>query len=71
LATQAAKQLTQALLNPQPTIPFFQVGDKQMLALQRLAAIFEGALTTLKKCTTSPPLEINDSDLPTRVQIAL
>jgi hypothetical protein len=33
LATQAAKQLTHALLNLQPTGPFCQVGDEQMLAL--------------------------------------
>jgi hypothetical protein len=40
LETQAAKQLTHALLNPQPAGPFYQVGNKQMLAIQRLSAIF-------------------------------
>jgi hypothetical protein len=62
LLTQAATQLTHALLNPKPAGPFCQVGDEQMLALQRLAAIFEGALPARKKDTTSPLCEINDSD---------
>jgi hypothetical protein len=57
LANQASKQLTRALLNPQPAGPFYQVGDKQMLALQQLAAIFEGALPTYKKDTTPPPIQ--------------
>jgi hypothetical protein len=54
LAIQAAKQLTHALLDPKPDGPFCQVGDKQMLALQRLEAIFEGALPVRKKDVTSP-----------------
>jgi hypothetical protein len=40
LATQAAADLTHALLNPQPAGPFCQVGDKQAIALRRLANIF-------------------------------
>jgi hypothetical protein len=71
LATQAAKQLMHALLNPQPAGPFCQVGDEEMLALARLAAIFEGALPTRKTDATSPLLEINDNDPPLRVQIAV
>jgi hypothetical protein len=67
LATQAAKQLNHALLNPQPAGPFCQVGDKKMLPLQRLAEIFEGALPARKKYTTSPRFEINDKDAPPRV----
>jgi hypothetical protein len=55
LATQAAKQLTHALLHPQPPGPFLQVGDEQMLALERLSAIFEGGL---------PLHKINDYDAP-------
>jgi hypothetical protein len=47
------------------------VGDEQMLALQRLSAIFEGALLARKKNTTSPLFEINDNDAPPRVQIAV
>jgi hypothetical protein len=43
LATQASKELTHALLYPQPAGPFCQVGDEQTQALKRLAAIFEGA----------------------------
>jgi hypothetical protein len=42
-----------------------------MLAIQRLAAIFEGALTTYKKDMTSPPFKINDIDEPPRLQIAV
>jgi hypothetical protein len=69
LATQAAKQLTQALLKPQPAGPFCQVGNEQILALQWLAAIFEGALPTYRKDKTSPRFESNDIDAPPRVQI--
>jgi hypothetical protein len=71
LATQAAKQLTHALLNPQPAGLFCQVGNGQMLALQRLKAIFEGALPARKKDMMSPLIEINDIDAPPRVQIAV
>jgi hypothetical protein len=71
LVTQAAKQLTRALLNPQPAGPFFQVSDEQMLALKRLAEIFEGALPAHKKDATSSLFEINDNDAPPRVQIAV
>jgi hypothetical protein len=53
LATQAVKQLTHASLIPKPAGPFCQVGDEQMLALQQLAAIFEGALPARKKDTLS------------------
>jgi hypothetical protein len=35
LATQAAADLTHALLNPQPAGPFCQVGDEQAVALRR------------------------------------
>jgi hypothetical protein len=40
LATEADKQLTYALTNPQPAGPFAQVGDEQLIALKKLAAIF-------------------------------
>jgi hypothetical protein len=42
-----------------------------MLALQRLTAIFEGALTARKKDTTSPLFKINDIDASQRVKIAV
>jgi hypothetical protein len=71
LATQAARQLMHALLNMKPVGPFCQVGDEQMVALQRLAAIFEGAVPARKKETTSPLCEISDSDAPPGVQIAV
>jgi hypothetical protein len=67
LETQAAKQLTHAFLNMQPAGPFFQVVDEQILALKRLAAIFEGALPTRKNDATSSLLELNDKDAPPRV----
>jgi hypothetical protein len=37
LATQAAAELTHALLHPQPAGPFCKVGDEQTIALKRLA----------------------------------
>jgi hypothetical protein len=37
-------KLAHALFYPKPAGPFSQVGDDQMLALDQLAAIFEGAL---------------------------
>jgi hypothetical protein len=43
LATQAAADLTYALLHPQPVGPFSQVGNYQTIALKRLASIFETA----------------------------
>jgi hypothetical protein len=43
LATQAAADLTRALLRPQPAGPFCQVGNEQTIALKQLASIFEGA----------------------------
>jgi hypothetical protein len=40
LETQAAADLTHALLHPQPAGPFYKVGGKQTIALKRLADIF-------------------------------
>jgi hypothetical protein len=48
LATKSATELTHALLHPQPEGPFCKVGDEQMLALQCLADIFEGATRSHK-----------------------
>jgi hypothetical protein len=56
LATKAAADLTSALLHPQSAGPFCQVGDAQTLALERLAAIFEGA-TRRKTKINVPPTE--------------
>jgi hypothetical protein len=63
LATEAAKQLTYALVNPQPAGPFAQVGDDQLIALNNLAVIFEGASPTHKQLTATPLLNnmINSS----------
>jgi hypothetical protein len=54
LDTQAAKELTHALLHPQPAGPFCQVGDEQTLALKCLAAIFEGAMRACKSKVLTP-----------------
>jgi hypothetical protein len=71
LATQAAKQLIHALLNPQRAAPFCQVEDDQMLALGLVAAIFEGALPPHKTIMASPQGEIPDSDIPPRVKMSV
>jgi hypothetical protein len=54
LATEEAKQLEYAMVNPQPVGPFAQVGDDQLIALKKLAAIFEGALPKHRQETTTP-----------------
>jgi hypothetical protein len=67
LATQAAADLTHALLHPQPAGPFCQVGDKQTIALKRLASIFVSA----KPRNTNNPLAPQDgieNNAPQRVQ---
>jgi hypothetical protein len=56
LATQAAVDLTHALLHPQPAGPFCQVGDEQTIALKRLANIFVSA----KPRKTNKPLTLQD-----------
>jgi hypothetical protein len=54
LATQAAKELTLALLNPHTAGFFCQLGDEQTLALKRLAAIFEDATRSHKSKVLIP-----------------
>jgi hypothetical protein len=54
LATQAAVELTHALLHPQPAGPFCKVGDEQTIALKRLADIFEGATRQKSKIVIPP-----------------
>jgi hypothetical protein len=67
LATQAAAELTHALLHPQPSGPFCKVGDEQTLALKRLADIFDGA-TRQKSKGVIPPTDRVKSAAPPRVQ---
>jgi hypothetical protein len=55
LATKAAAELTSALLHPQPAGPFFQVGDAQTLALERLAAISKAPHDVKQKLMCPPP----------------
>jgi hypothetical protein len=70
LATQAAVDLTHALLHPQPAGPFCKVGDAQTIALKRLADIFEDA-TRRKTKIVVPPTEKEDDNAPPRVQTAV
>jgi hypothetical protein len=57
LATQAAADLTHALLHPQLAGPFCKVGDEQTIALKRLASIFEGAKQLKAKTILTPQAE--------------
>jgi hypothetical protein len=66
-ATKAATELTRALLYPQLAGLFCQVGEAQTLALERLAAILEGA-TRRKTKINVPPTKKNDNNAPPRVQ---
>jgi hypothetical protein len=56
LATQAAADLTHALLHPQPAGPFCQVRDGQAIALKRLASTFASS----KPRNTNNPLAAQD-----------
>jgi hypothetical protein len=70
LATQAASDLTHALLHPQPAGPFCQVGNEQTIALKRLASIFETAKQRKTKNTLTPKDGIENT-APQRVQITV
>jgi hypothetical protein len=67
LATQAAADLTHALLHPQPAGPFCKVGDEQTIALKRLANIFECAKQRKSKIIVTPT-DGMESTAPQRVQ---
>jgi hypothetical protein len=67
LATKSTAELTHALLHPQTAGPFCKVGDEKMLALKRLADIFEGA-TRHKSRVVIPPAETVINVAPPRVQ---
>jgi hypothetical protein len=67
LATQAAADVTHALLHPQPAGPFCQVGNDQTIALKRLASISETAKQRKSKNTLTPQDGI-ENDAPQRVQ---
>jgi hypothetical protein len=75
LATQAASDLTHALLHPQPAGPFCQVGNEQTIALKQLASIFEGAkrrkskniLTPTDKIENTAPQRVHNTVSPPRV----
>jgi hypothetical protein len=67
LATQAAADLTHALLNPKPAGPFCQVGNEQAIALRKLANIFVSAKPKNANNKLSPQDEI-ENNAPQRVQ---
>jgi hypothetical protein len=67
LATQAAADLTHALLHPQPAGPFCQVGDEKTIALKRLASIFVSAKPRNTNNLLAPQDGI-DNNAPQRVQ---
>jgi hypothetical protein len=67
LATQAATELTHALLNPQPSGPFCQVGDEQAVALRKLATIFEASKPKKVNKQLTPQNE-EENSAPQRVQ---
>jgi hypothetical protein len=70
LATQAASDLTHALLHPQPASPFCQVGDEQTIALKQLASIFVSAKP--RNTTTSlSPQDESENNAPQRVQTSV
>jgi hypothetical protein len=64
LATQAAADLTHALLHPQPAGPSGKVGDEQTIALKRLANIFEGAKRRKSKVVVTPADEVENAAPP-------
>jgi hypothetical protein len=70
LATQAAAELTHALLHPQPAGPLFKVGDEQSIALKGLADIFEGATQQKSKVVITPTDRVENA-APPRVQNAV
>jgi hypothetical protein len=67
LATQAAAELTHALLHPKPAGPFCKVSDEQTIALKRLADIFEGS-TRQKSKVATPPTDGVENAAPPMVQ---
>jgi hypothetical protein len=66
-ATQAAADLSYALLHQQPAGPFCKVGHEQTIALKRLADIFEGAKQRKSKIGI-PPTDGVENAAPQRVQ---
>jgi hypothetical protein len=67
MATQAAADLTHALLHPQLAGPFCQVGNEQTITLKRLASIFVSAKQRKTKNPLAPQDDI-ENNTPQRVQ---
>jgi hypothetical protein len=70
LATQAAADLTHALLDPRPAGPLCQVGDEQAIALRKLANIFVSAKPKHANDKLSPQDEL-ENIAPQRVQTTI
>jgi hypothetical protein len=70
LATQAAADLTHAVLHLKPAGPFCQVGDEQAIALRKLANIFVSAKPKHGNDKLAPQDEIENS-APQRVQTTI
>jgi hypothetical protein len=64
LATQAAADLTRALLHPQSAGLFCKVADEHTIALKRLANIFEGTTQRKSKMALSPSGEMENAAPP-------
>jgi hypothetical protein len=67
LATQAAADLTHALLYPQLACPYCQVGNEETIALKRLASIFVSAKQRNTNNSLAPQDGI-ENNAPQRVQ---
>ena len=57
-ATEAARELTAALMNPSPASPFPTIGTEQMAAIKHLAAIFNVATSPITTSTVTPTTSI-------------
>jgi hypothetical protein len=67
LATQAAADLTHALLHPQPAGPFCQVSNEQMIALKRLASNTNSPLDPQDGIENNAPQRVQTKVSPPRV----
>ena len=67
--SQAAKQLTHALQNPAPSTPFEHVGNDEVVALNKLADIFQHkAETSPNKDTPEQRVPVPEQRVPMPVQ---
>jgi hypothetical protein len=67
LASIASLELSHALQNPAPAVPFSQIGTAQLQAMRQLSDIFSAALPSRTK-PQAPPLSQNSSQFRSTVQ---